>query len=230
MLAKKVVRWGFVVALACSASAQAAITFVADYSNEGATEGFNDATLGAQRKAAFQFALNIWGTKLQNSYLGETIRVMATFDNLGGTASSAVLGSAGPAGLNANYSPPVNPKYQTNTWYAAALANHIKQSDLYTSGSGNEISAQFNSDVDNATVLGSKDFYYGTDGNAGSDSENRAFAPVWADDDTISYLRGNGGWSARIMTVPVKGGKPDLILPVTALKGGNNIHIAGWTK
>lgn len=171
MLANKMARWGFVVALACGASAQAAITFVADYSNEGANEGFNDATLGAQRKSAFQFALNIWGSKLQNSYVGETIRVLATFDPKGGDANSAVLGSAGNAGLLANYSPPANPKYQTNTWYVAALANHIKKADQYTTGAGNEIVAEFNSDVDNSTVLGTDDFYYGTDGNAGSDSD-----------------------------------------------------------
>ncbi|MCC7349683.1 MAG: hypothetical protein IT446_03865 [Phycisphaerales bacterium] len=171
MQLKKSALWGFVFAISCTTAAQAAITFVADYSGDGANEGFNDATLGAQRKAAFQYALNIWSTKLQSSYVGETIRVLATFDPLGGDGSSATLGQAGPAGINANFSPPANPKYQTNTWFPAALANHIKQSDLYTSSNGNEITAQFNSDVDNSTVLGNVDFYYGTDGNGGSDSD-----------------------------------------------------------
>ncbi|MCC6424713.1 MAG: PEP-CTERM sorting domain-containing protein [Phycisphaerales bacterium] len=171
MLSKKSALWGVVVALSLGTAAQAAVTFVADYSGDGANEGFNDPTYGVQRKAAFQFALNIWGTKLQNSYAGETVRVLATFDPLGGSASSATLGQAGPVGSIANFSPPANPKYQTSTWFAAALANHIKQSDMYTAGMGNEISATFNSDVDNSTVLGTSDFYYGTDGNAGSDSD-----------------------------------------------------------
>ena len=171
MLLKRSARWGFMFALAVGAAAQANVVFVADYSNEGASEGFNDPTLGTQRKSAFEYALNIWGNYLQNSYVGETVRVLATFDNLGGSGTSATLGSAGPAAFKANFSPPANPKYHTNTWYAAPLANHLKQADQYTSGKGNEISAFFNSDVDNGTVLGNVDFYYGTDGNAGSDED-----------------------------------------------------------
>lgn len=171
MLANKSVRWGFAIVLACGAAAQAAtVSFVADYSNEGANEGFNDPTLGAQRKTAFQYALNLWGNRLQSSYSGETIRVLATFDPLGGTASSAVLGAAGTASFIREFGSS-NPKYMAGTWFPAALANHLKQSDQFTSGKGNEINATFNSDVDNSTVLGTKDFYYGTDASPGTDDD-----------------------------------------------------------
>src|ERR1700693_2346171 len=73
--------------------------------NDGPGEGFNDptpkapgggnpgTTLGAQRLIAFQHAADIWGGLLSSSV---TIRVGATFDALSCSASSAVLGSAGP--------------------------------------------------------------------------------------------------------------------------------------
>src|SRR5262249_5081919 len=54
-----------------------------------------------------------------------------------------------------------------DTWYAAALANHKSGADL--DGATSEINARFNTDVDNGTVLGSTNWYYGTDGMPGGD-------------------------------------------------------------
>ena len=50
-----------------------------------------------------------------------------------------------------------------DTWYAAALANELSGGDV--NGATSEIVAVMNSDVDNSTVLGAIDWYYGTDGN-----------------------------------------------------------------
>ena len=66
--------------------------------------GFNDptpaapvggnagTTLGQQRLNAFQFAANVWGSTLDSKV---EIRILATFEPLSCTTSSAVLGSAG---------------------------------------------------------------------------------------------------------------------------------------
>lgn len=146
------------VALFLATSFASAVTINVTYL-DGAGEGFNDATLGTARKTAFEFALNIWATQLQGSV---AINVNATFDNLGGTSVSAVLGQAGPAFSARDFSgAPV-----AGTWFSIAEANELNGSDL--NGASQEITAQFNTDVDNGVVLGSVNFYYGTDNNPGS--------------------------------------------------------------
>lgn len=147
------------VAMTCALAAgvPAAVTFSVFYL-DGAGEGFNDATLGAQRKAAFEYALDIWAGLLQGTV---TIQVNAQFNPLGGDAFSAQLGYAGAIYTVQNHSGrPV-----ANVFYPAALANQHAGTDL--SPANRDISAVFNSDVDNNVVLGPVNFYYGTDGNPG---------------------------------------------------------------
>jgi hypothetical protein len=91
------------------------------------------------------------------------INVIASFDSMGGSQFSAILGSAGATSVIRDF--PGAPL--TNTWYPIALANALAGSDL--NGSTPEIQAVFNSDVDNSSVLGSTDWYYGLDGNPGND-------------------------------------------------------------
>jgi hypothetical protein len=122
---------------------------------DSAGEGFNDPLYGTERQSAFQYALNIWGNLLSPSYVDETIQVYAQFNSLGGTNSSATLGQAAP-NLWAN-----DGSYE----YALALANHYVGYDLGSGPTQYEIAAEFNGDVDDGTVLGSTNWYYGTDGN-----------------------------------------------------------------
>ena len=71
------------------------------------------------------------------------------------TASSAVLGSAGPNTAHRDYAgAPV-----AATWYVQATANSRAGVDLDAGTS--DIDATFNSDVDNATCLGSTSWWYG---------------------------------------------------------------------
>ncbi len=147
--------------LALESQALAQITFVASYTNEGVNEGFNDPTLGAARRNAFETALNRIGRQFQNSHVGETVVVGAVFDPLGGSSNSAVLGFAGATSLYSGFAnQPISGVY-----YPVALANHLSQSDL-NSGTP-EINITFNTDVDNSTVLGNSNWYYGTDANPG---------------------------------------------------------------
>lgn len=125
--------------------------------------GFFDPTLGTARQTAFQYACGIWSGYLGTSYAGETINISASFTGMGGTSSSATLGGAGPETFNAlNFG--LGPTGYL--WANAANANHWVGQDM---GADVEIAAQFNSDVDNNTVLGTKSFYYGLDGNCGTD-------------------------------------------------------------
>ncbi len=147
-----------VLCLQSQASAQ--ISFVPLY-NDDPGEGFNDATLGASRKAAFEFALTRIGSVFTARYSGETVVVGAKFDPLGGNATSATLGSAGPQSLHSGFAnEPVS-----GVFYATALMNHRNLSDV--NGSTQEINIRFNSDVDDSVVLGSTNWYYGTNGVPG---------------------------------------------------------------
>ena len=82
---------------------------------------------------------------------------------LGGTGSAAVLASTGAVTLHRNFE-----GGQPATWYAAALANQIDGADV-NGPTLAEIAATFNADVDGPSALGSVQWYYGLDGQAGGD-------------------------------------------------------------
>jgi hypothetical protein len=158
-------RWSFTLALAAlgtvalpAAPARAA-QVVFTYADDPG-EGFNDPTLGAARRAAFEFATAIWGNAVGGSV---TIVVDAAMDPLGGSGSGAVLGQAGSALVARDF----DGAPLAGTWYPIPLANQLAGEDLAPSTA--DVIATFNSDVDNGAVLGTVDWYYGTDANPGSD-------------------------------------------------------------
>jgi len=134
------------------------IDLIADYSAEGANEGFNDPSLGAARRAAFSQALTIWEGYLQESYAGQEITIRAVFDPLGGEPDTALLGRASANGGSI---------IEGNTFAGNPLASNLLGFD--TNGATHDINITFNSDIDNSFVLGSQDYYYGIDANPGSD-------------------------------------------------------------
>ncbi|NUM76188.1 hypothetical protein HUU40_17625 [candidate division KSB1 bacterium] len=135
------------------------VIFAVTY-GDGANEGFNDQTLGAARRTAFEFAMGVWANNLQGP---ATISVNATMTPRGGTATSAVLASAAPANYWRNFrNEPLG-----DTWYPECLVEIISGSD--PDNNRLDINVDFNSDVDNATVLGNRGFYYETDASPGTD-------------------------------------------------------------
>ncbi|MCC6548008.1 hypothetical protein IT570_12655 [Candidatus Sumerlaeota bacterium] len=138
-----------------------AVTITIQY-NDGPSEGFNDATLGPARKAAFEYAAAVWANRLSGTI---NIVIAAEMNPLGGGPTSALLGFAGPDSAHANFTGvPIS-----NVWYPTPLANQLGSTPTDRNGGTEEIAAQFNSDVDNPVVLGSTDWYYGLDENAGTD-------------------------------------------------------------
>ena len=91
------------------------------------------------------------------------VRINAFFDPQGGSSNSATLAFAGPESFFENWTGTP----QADTFYAVALANQLADTDLDPGFV--DITATFNSDVDGNVVLGSTDFYYGTDLQAGND-------------------------------------------------------------
>ncbi len=157
-------------ALAVPAHSAATITII---NQDGAGEGFNDptpaapvggnagVTVGQQRLNCFQEAANIWGATLSSTV---PILVQAAFNPLSCTATSAVLGSAGPRFVELN-----DPAFEfQNYWYHEALANKEAGVDLtppFGSDTGADINAQFNSNLGNVGCLTGSGWYYGFDHN-----------------------------------------------------------------
>lgn len=170
---------------AFSPAVPASAVTITIHNADGFQEGFNDpsprapvggnpaTTLGGQRLFVFQHAAQVWGMRLG----GELPVVMrANFDPLGGTSVSATLGFAAPTTVHREFLNAPKPL----TWYVAGLTNQYYGTDLndlvpqscpvpLASTKCPDMRAEFNSDVDNQTVLGAVDFYYGIDGNSGSD-------------------------------------------------------------
>lgn len=138
---------------------------------DGAGEGFNDPTsvapvggnlgitLGAQRLNVFDRAAAVWGAALNSDV---TIVVRAKFDPQFCSATSAVLGSAGPRSIQRDFAGANEP----GTWYVVALANKLAGFDL--SVADDDIGTTFNSEVDDdPTCLGGIGWYYGLDHSQG---------------------------------------------------------------
>lgn len=160
--------------LAASAGFAAAAATISIVNADGPGEGFNDPTpvapvggnpgltLGQQRLNAFAYAASVWGPSLDSSV---NITVRANFDPLTCTATSAVLGSAGPTTIFADF--PGAPV--AGTWYHASLASKLAQADLsdaFMPGTP-MIAARFNSNLGNAGCLTGSGFYLGLDNNTG---------------------------------------------------------------
>jgi hypothetical protein len=159
--------------LAVPAFAAVTITII---NLDGAGEGFNDATpaapvggnagttVGQQRLLCFQQAAAIWGATLTSSV---PIQIQAAFNPLTCTATSAVLGSAGPRFVELN-----EPAFEfQNYWYHEALANKEAGVDLtppFSGDNGSDINAQFNSNLGQVGCLTGSGWYYGFDHNEGA--------------------------------------------------------------
>ena len=154
-----------------SQQAQAAATIVINNLNLPGV-GFNEVTpaaplggnvgttLGQQRLIAFTYAANLWGATLTSN---QPIIINAQFASLTCTAASAVLGSAGTTATfrdNVNFPKP-------GTWYSYALANKLAGTYLGTLNAA-QISANFNVNLGTPGCLTGTFWYYGLDGNHGS--------------------------------------------------------------
>ncbi len=123
-------------------------------SNEGGNPG---ATLGEQRRWAFERALEYWARRLDSNVV---IEVGAEMNILSCNENSAVLGAAGPWLVSRDWAEGDGsvPDFE-NTWYAIALANRIANRDLAIGTP--DIGSEFNSFIDQSNFcLGSNTWYY----------------------------------------------------------------------
>src|SRR5262245_18958225 len=161
-----------VLLLAAAAVAQAATIVIGH--NARAGEGCNGPTprapgggnpgltLGEQRLNVFNQAAAIWGSLLSSPV---TIQVRAQFNPQTCSATSAVLGSAGPVTAHRDFAGAEYP----GTWYGQALANKQFGADL--SAAQPDINATFNSSIDAGCFGPGLVWYYGFDGLEGANIE-----------------------------------------------------------
>ena len=150
---------------------QAAVTMTVEYSADP-TDGFNSvaapdalstapgATLGAQRKASFEAAVNKWGANLTSNVpivIKPVMQTIAGCTNTGGTlgfagaAAGASNWVAGPGGA----APPF-----AGTTYPIPLANKIANTDL---SPGHDINATLNLDIGTGGCLMCCPWHYALD-------------------------------------------------------------------
>jgi len=117
-------------------------------------------TVGQQRFIAFNYAATIWGAALDASV---GIPVSSSFaDNLFCQTDRGVLAQAGPRSVATDLPSPARP----NVWYIGALASQLAGQDV---DNGNpSMSATFNAQVGTANCLPGSGWYYGLDGNTGT--------------------------------------------------------------
>lgn len=151
-------------------SAYAAATIVI-VNGDPAGVGFNDptavapvggnpgTTLGQQRLNAFQAAANKWGATLNST---PTIRVLATWEALTCTATSAVLGSAGATEVFRDFTgAPI-----AGAWFGKAETAALFGADPDPATA--DIRARFNINLGTAGCLTGTFFYLGLDNNHGT--------------------------------------------------------------
>ena len=172
MLDKSYKRWcaASLFAAAMPFSSYAAATVVIQ-NGDAPNVGFNDPTpvapvggnagitRGEQRLIAFQSAADKWGATLTSS---TPVTVLATWEALSCTSTSAVLGSAGALEVWNNFAGA--PK--RDTWYSEALANALYMGDLDPEMP--EIRARFNVNLGQPGCLEGAPFYLGLDANHGA--------------------------------------------------------------
>jgi hypothetical protein len=153
---------------ASAANAAAIITII---NGDPAGVGFNDATavapvggnpgttLGQQRLNAFQAAANKWGATLTAVPI---VRILATFEPLTCTATTAVLGSAGATEVFRDF--PGAPL--TGHWYPKSLTAKLVGADPDPSTA--DIRARFNVNLGQTGCLTGVPFYLGLDNNHGA--------------------------------------------------------------
>ena len=116
-------------------------------------------TVGAQRRIAYEFAMGLWGGVLKSNV---DVKIYASFQPLACTASSGVLGSAGPNWIDRDFPGAPLP----NTWYHSALADSIAGVDLDpVADDPADIASRFNSNLGTTGCLETSSWYYGLDGN-----------------------------------------------------------------
>ncbi len=164
-----------VVALAATSAFGAATITIVNGDPPGS--GFNDptpaapvggntgTTLGQQRLNAFQYAADIWGATLDSNV---EIQILATFEPLACTATSAVLGSAGTRFIFANFAsdPPFPGPEFPDTWYHQALAD--KRAGFALNPGQPDIRARFNVSIGATGCLTGTFWYLGLDNNHGN--------------------------------------------------------------
>lgn len=111
-------------------------------------------TLGAQRRWAFEKALEFWGLRLASPV---TVRVAAEMNSLECSSDKAVLGQAGPAGFFAFDSGFSSSHPIDDTWYPYALVDRFTGQD--ENPDNPDILSAFNKDIDNDCLSGQTWYY-----------------------------------------------------------------------
>ena len=130
---------------------------------DAAGTGFDDPTLGAQRKAAMERAAEILGNAIGS---GITIHIDVAFIELTCENGGGTLAQAGARFIYRDFQNAPLP----GIWYHAALAESLSGQNLSIeddpSPTSAEIRARFNTKIDDGCLGANSSYFYGLSGNA----------------------------------------------------------------
>lgn len=158
------------------------------------TGGNPATTLGEARRNAMLRAAEVLSTELTS---GVPVSIRACWENLGGTANSATLASAGPNFvLNNGLGFPI-----ADTYYVQAVASRLGGTEFCRITAEapcdvEELNIRFNTDIDSDTALGSTRWWYGFNAQPSrvdSDFVSVALHEISHGLGFISLLDENGG-------------------------------------
>jgi hypothetical protein len=129
--------------IAAAAKVPIAVTYT-----DAASVGFQDPSLGADRRTAFEYAMSTWSQRLGGNI---PIRVKAGWASLTGNT----LAQAGSTSAYSNFTGAPLP----DTYYVPSLAKQLSGEDL--NGGGTDFQITYNTNK--------SDWYYGTDGGTPGD-------------------------------------------------------------
>jgi len=124
--------------------------------------GNNGTTVGQQRLNVFKYALELWGKAIDSTV---PIVVEASFPTFDCATGATLLGQAHAASVEYSTSGFPIPGLELNVLYVEALADRLAGYDLAPGKP--DIQAEFNGSV--PECFPGTDWYYGFDGNAGTD-------------------------------------------------------------
>ncbi|MEM9529951.1 MAG: hypothetical protein AAGA23_03470 [Pseudomonadota bacterium] len=164
--------------------------------------GNNATTLGEARRNAMREAARLLSQELYGPVM---VTIQACWDNLGGSANSAVLAGARGNQLVAN-----TPGLPDNLFFIQAAVTRRAGTSLSGLLGGDQtgtpdIFIEFNADIDGSTALGSRVFYYGLNG-AGNTNNDSDFVSVALHEIThgmgfVSTINGDGSLTGSLPDV-----------------------------
>ena len=192
----------------------------------------NGATLGAQRRIAFEYAASRWAAQIAGNV---PVKISAGWSTTAPSGSTITLATAGPVNYFRNGSA-VTGLPRNNTYYPSALVDQMVGEDMVANGTSNDITVDCNTYLDDVTSDGfSWDYDLNNAGGTGTSFIGTILHELGHGLGFLSGLGANGGYvlgSPMIWDALMTNGAGTFFTTMDAstrdgLRESNNIFVDG---